>query len=240
MTKILGVITARGGSKGIPKKNIKLLGGKPLIAYTIAIAKKSKLLSDLIVSTDSEEIADVCRQCGVEVPFLRPAELATDEAGHLAVVQHVLKFMEEAKKTKYDYAVILQPTSPFRTIDDIDGTIKKALENQADSAVGLVESAISPAKFKKLEGDKVLPYCMEEPEGIRRQDLPKAYKRSGAVYVCKRDVIVDQGRLFGSFVVGYVVPAERSIDIDTEYDWALAEYMHKKLEAQGFFEGYFD
>jgi CMP-N,N'-diacetyllegionaminic acid synthase len=241
MLNILGLITARGGSKGVPKKNIKLLGDKLLIAYTIAAAKKSRLLTDLIVSTDSEEIAEACFRYGVEVPFLRPAELATDEAGHTAVVRHAIKFMEKERGCKYDYAVILQPTSPFRTVSDIDETIKKALEYQADSSVSLVEVVSNhPLKIKKMEGDRVLPYCMDEPEGVRRQDLPKAFKRSGAVYVCKRDLVVDQNKLFGGFIVGHVVPVERSIDIDTEYDWVAAEYMYQKLKDQGFFEGYFD
>src|SRR3990167_8979999 len=112
--RILGVITARGGSKGIPGKNIKPLGGKPLIAYTIEAAKKSKLITHLIVSTDDEEIARVARECGAEVPFMRPAELAGDETGHLLVMQHALAHMEEKLGAPFDYVLILQPTSPFR------------------------------------------------------------------------------------------------------------------------------
>lgn len=241
MPKILGVITARGGSKGIPKKNIKLLGGQPLIAYTFAIAKKSRHISDLILSTDDEEIAALAQKFGVEVPFMRPKELSGDTVPHVPVVKHALEFMENKQGERYDYVVIFQPTSPFRSVADIDETIKKALENKADSAVSLVEvDSPNPLKLKKLEGDRVLPYFYEEPEQGRRQDLPKVYKRSGAVYVSKRDLVINQGKLFGDFVVGHIVPKEQSIDIDTQYDWVLAEYMYKKLKASGFFEGYFN
>lgn len=240
MTKILGVITARGGSKGIPKKNVKLLGGRPLISYTIAAAKKSKFLSELIVSTDDEEIAKVARQWGGEVPFMRPKELAGDTVPHVPVVKHAIEFMERKSESTYDYVVIFQPTSPFRTVSDIDETIKKALENKADSAVSLVEvDSPNPIKFKKLEGNRVLPYFYEEPERSRRQDLPKVYKRSGAVFVSKRDLVMVHDKLFGDYCVGYVVPKIRSIDIDTDEDWVLAEYKYKKLDAEGFFKDYF-
>ena len=111
---ILGVITARGGSRGIPKKNIKLLGGKPLIAYTIEVAKKSRLITHLIVSTDDNEIAEICRQYGADVPFMQPVELATDTSGHLEVMRYAIRFMEDKLGVFFDYAVILQPTSPFR------------------------------------------------------------------------------------------------------------------------------
>ena len=140
---ILGVITARGGSKGIPGKNIKLLGGKPLIAYTIDVAKKSKLITHLIVSTDDEEIANVCRRYNVEVPFMRPKELSQDETTHIPVMQHAIRFMEDKLSMTFDLAVILQPTSPFRLSEDIDGTVKVLMESEADSAVSLVNIPIA-------------------------------------------------------------------------------------------------
>lgn len=229
---ILGVITARGGSKGIPGKNIKLLGGKPLIVYTIESAKKSKLITHLIVSTDDEKIADVCRQYGADVPFMRPKELAQDITPHLPVIQHAIKFMEEKSGIVFGYVVIFQPTSPFRTADDIDSTIQKLIDTGADSAVSLVEfeKGMHPVKAKKLEGDRVLAYCMEEVEGIRRQDIPTAYRRNGAVYAMKRDLLLKDNRLYGDFVAGYVVPKERSIDIDESFDWLRAEHMLKNLK----------
>ena len=229
---ILGVITARGGSKGIPGKNIKVLGDKPLIAYTIESAKKSKLITHLIVSTDDEEIADVAKKYGADAPFIRPKELAQDTTPHLPVMQHAIKFMVDKLGIVFDYAVILQPTSPFRMPEDIDGTIQKLIDTRADSAVSLVESdkSMHPMKAKKLEGDKVLAYCMEEVEGIRRQDIPIAYRRSGAVYAMKRDLLLKDNRLYGDFVVGCVVPKERSIDIDEPFDWLRAKHMLKNLK----------
>lgn len=228
---ILGIITARGGSKGIPGKNIKLLGGKPLIAYTIDAAKKSTLVSHLIVSTDDEEIAEVCRQHGADVPFMRPKELALDNTPHVPVVQHAVSFFEEKNNIKVDFIVILQPTSPFRTADDLDMTIQKLIDSKADSAVSLVEvpSSAHPIKIKKLEGDKVIPYCIPEEEGTRRQDLPVAYRRSGAVYAMRRDLIMKDNKLYGDFIVGHIVPKERSIDIDYPIDWVQAEYILKEL-----------
>lgn len=224
---ILGVITARGGSKGIPGKNIKLLGDKPLIAYTIEVAKQSKLINHLIVSTDDEAIANICRECGANVPFLRPKELALDSTAHLPVIQHAIDFHEKEHNLFVDFVVILQPTSPFRIVEDIDDTIQKLIDTKADSAVSLVEVANNehPIKVKKIEGGIVLPYTIPEVEGTRRQDLPVAYKRSGAVYAMRRDLIMKENKLYGEHIVGHIVPRERSIDIDYPWDWIQAEYI---------------
>ncbi len=232
---ILGVITARGGSKGIPGKNIKLLGGKPLIEYTIDVAKKSARITHLIVSTDDKAIADVAKAAGAEVPFVRPAEFAADQTPHVPVMKHAIDFMEKKLGVTFDYVVILQPTSPFRTVDDIDKTLEKLIQNKADSAVTLVEVGNDhPVKAKKLEGDKVVPYMLAEPEGTRRQDFPTAYRRSGAVYAMRRDLIVKDGRLYGDHIVGHVVPAERSVDIDSPPDWFRAEWMLEDLKKKGY------
>ncbi|MBU1036417.1 acylneuraminate cytidylyltransferase family protein [Patescibacteria group bacterium] len=235
MPNILGVITARGGSKGIPHKNIKILGDKPLIVYTIKTAKLSKTITHLIVSTDDSEIAQISEEYGAEVPFLRPEELADDKAGHICVMQHAVKFMEEKLGIKFDYVVILQPTSPFRIVEDIDGTIDKLISNKADSAVSLVEwGDPHPMKAKIIEEGRVLPYGKTEPEGTRRQDLPMVYKRSGAVYAMKRSLLMNDNKLYGDYIVGHVVPEERSIDIDTPLDWFEAEYMLNKLKEKGY------
>lgn len=234
--RILAVITARGGSKGVPRKNVKDLGGRPLIAYSIEVAKQSGLISHLIVSTDDEEIANMAKEFGADVPFMRPVELAGDTVVHADVMKHAVGFMEERLGIFFDYVVILQPTSPFRLVGDIDETLKVLMESGADSGVSMMElDGDHPIKIKKMEGNQVLPYCLSEPEGVRRQDLPKAYKRSSAVYAVKRDVLMNQGMIFGGSTVGYVVPNERSIDIDTEYDWLRAEYMLKKLRSEGLF-----
>lgn len=228
---ILGVITARGGSKGIPGKNIKLLDGKPLIAWTIEAAKKSRYITHLIVSTDNAEIAKVAKKYGTEIPFMRPRELAEEKTPHVPVMQHAVRFMEDKLNIVFDAAVILQPTSPFRTPDDIDGTIAKLFEYpEATSAVSVCElTETHPIKVKKMEGDRVLPYGIPEPEGGRRQDLPTAYKRSSAVYVMKRKTLIEDNRLYGDYVVGHIVPTERSIDIDTSLDWVKAEWMLQSL-----------
>ena len=233
--KILGVITARGGSKGIPGKNIKMLAGIPLIAYTINVAKESKLITHLIVSTDDEEIKDVSKKCGADVPFLRPEELAKDTAKHLPVMQHAVAFMEDKLGIVFDYAVSLQPTSPLRTVEDLDGTIQKLIDSGADSAVSIVEvTGRHPVQIKRLEGDKVLPYSVFEEEGIRRQDLPVAYERSGAVYTMRRDLLMKDNKFYGDDVVGYIVPQDRSVDIDVPFDWLKAEYMLEDLKKKGY------
>ncbi|MDP7367439.1 MAG: acylneuraminate cytidylyltransferase family protein [Candidatus Pacebacteria bacterium] len=229
--KILAVITARGGSKGIPGKNIKILGDKPLIAYTIEVAKKSDLISNLIVSTDDEETADISKRYEADVPFIRPEELSQDDTPHLLVMQHAIKFMEDKLGITFDYVVILQPTSPFRTKEDLDNTIQKLIDTSADSAVSLVEIEENhPMKIKKIEGNRVLPYSVEEVFGTRRQDLPVAYKRNSAVYVMKRDLIMKDNELYGAYITGHIVPKERSIDIDTPLDWIKAEYMLGELK----------
>lgn len=233
--KVLGIITARGGSKGIPRKNIKELGGKPLIAYTIQAVKESKLMTHCIVSTDDEEIAEVCRKWGAEVPFLRPAELALDTTKHLPVLQHAVQFMEQKLGIQFDYVVNLQPTSPFRLAEDIDGTIQMLIDTNADSALSMVEvDENHPIKMKKIIDGKILPFSIPEPEGMRRQDFPPAYKRSGAVYVLQRNNLMEKNIQYGENLVAYIVPKERSIDIDDELDWIKAEYMIKKLRENGY------
>lgn len=231
---VLGVITARGGSKGIPRKNIKELGGKPLIHYTIDAVNKSNLVTHSIVSTDGKEIADVAKSYGANIPFMRPKELAKDDTSHIPVMKHAIEEMEGILGLTFDIVVIFQPTSPFRTAEDIDMTIQKLIDTGADSSVSLVEliGTDHPMKAKKMEGDKVEAYSMEEEEGVRRQDLPTAYRRSGAVYAIKRDIILG-GSLFGNKIVGHIVPNERSIDIDEPIDWVKAEYMLKELRESG-------
>lgn len=229
---VLGVITARGGSKGLPGKNIKMLGGKPLIAYTVDAAKKSKFITHLIVSTDDKKIAEVAKKFGVDVPFLRPERLATDKSKHLDVMKHATKFMEKKLRINFDCVVILQPTSPFRTSEDIDNTVEKLIKKKkASSAVSVyeIDSSMHPMRIKKMKGDRILAYCVDEKEGIRRQNLPMAYKRSGDVYAIKRDLIMKKNKLFGDYVIGHIVPKEKVVDIDNEFDWLKAEYILKKM-----------
>ena len=228
--KVLGVITARGGSKGIPRKNIKELAGKPLITYTIDAAKESRLLTRCIVSTDDQEIADIARAHGGDVPFMRPGELAEDHSGSMEVVQHALSFLKE-RGEEYDALLILQPTSPFRTAADIDACIQKMIDAKCDSVMSMVEmSNFAPKKVFELDGDVVAPYFKDDAQGktsARRQDLPKAFKRNCAIYLTKVEHI-KKGDLFGDDSRGYVMPVERSIDIDEPIDFVMADLLMKK------------
>jgi CMP-N,N'-diacetyllegionaminic acid synthase len=225
----LAIITARGGSKSIPKKNIKELGGKPLIAHTIEAAKGSKLLTRTIVSTDCDEIAEVCRTHGADVPFKRPKEYAEDHSTSMEVVQHALGWLDENEGEEYDYLMILQPTSPLRTSEDIDECIKRAVEHDADSVMSMKElEDFSPKKMKKIEDDVIVPYFEDEgKESSRRQDLSPMYKRNCAIYLTKTEHI-KRGDLFGKKSVAYVMPEERSVDINAPIDFEMAEFLLRR------------
>lgn len=227
--KILAVITARGGSRGIPRKNIKDLAGKPLIAYTIEAAKKSALLTRCIVSTDDAEIADISKKYGADIPFMRPAEFAQDESSSMDVVQHALKYLKDEKGEEYDYLMILQPTSPLRIAEDIDESIRKIVDTGADSVMGMMELVdFSIKKLKKIEDDTVLPFLEDEgKESSRRQDLEKMYKRNCAIYLTKTDLIM-AGDIFGKVSRPHIMPEERSVDINEPMDFEIAELIIKK------------
>lgn len=229
--KILAVITARGGSKDIPKKNIKLLAGKPLIVYTIQAAKDSRYLDDWLVSTDSPEIAKISKRYGAPVPFLRPAELATDSAKSIPVVLHALDWLAANRGQEYDYTLILQPTSPLRTAQDIDQAIKKAVDGKADSVMGMVQlTDISIPKLKKLKGDRILPLADEEGKTSQSRQEPMAvYKRNCAIYLTKVSLL-RRNDLFGKKSLAYVMPAERSVDINTPLDFLITETLLKQKQ----------
>jgi CMP-N,N'-diacetyllegionaminic acid synthase len=228
--KTLGIITARGGSKGIPGKNIKLLAGKPLITYTIEATKKSNYLTRTIVSTDYEDIAGVSRKYGADVPFMRPAEFSQDKSTSIEVVQHALKWLKEHDNEEYDYVMILQPTSPLRTTEDIDACIKLIVDTNADSVMSMKElEDFSPKKLKKIEDGIILPYFEEEgSQSSRRQELAKMYKRNCAIYVTKVEYI-NKSDLFGKVSRAYIMPEERSVDINQPIDFDLAEFWIKRL-----------
>ena len=223
--KILGVITARGGSNGIPVKNIKELCGKPLIAYSIEAAKASKYLTRSIVSTDYEDIADVARRFGADVPFLRPTELSGDKSSSISAVQHGLGWLKEYEGEQYDYLMILQPTSPMRTAEDIDECIRLVVDTGADSVMSMYElTDFSLKKIKKIKDGIILPFFQEEgATSSMRQDLEKMYKRNCAVYLTKVSFI-KEGDLFGKISRAYIMPEERSVDINQPVDFDLAEF----------------
>ena len=221
---VLGLIPARAGSKSVPAKNKRTLGGAPLIAHTIEAAKSSAHLTAVVVTTDDDEIIRIAADLGVPAPFKRPAELAQDSSTGLSVVQHAVRFLE-ARGESFDYVAILQPTSPLRTAEDIDACIAKIVDTGADSVMSMVELVdFSLKKLKRIENDVILPLL--EPEGdttAPRQEAPTMYKRNCAIYLTRTELLM-RGDLFGKISRPYVMPPERSVDINTASDFELAEF----------------
>lgn len=235
--EVLAVITARGNSKRLPRKNLKNLLGKPLIAYTIESALKSKILTKVILSSDDDEIMKTARQYGAEVPFKRPDKLARDDTPSIDVIIHAVTFLEDKEDYSPDIVVILQPTSPLRTAEDIDNALQKHIETGADSVTSVVKANHwHPLQAKKIENDILYDYYLKENEGTRHQDLPSVYFRNGAFYSVKRDVLINEHSLYGKTTRPYIMPVEKSIDIDTEVDFRMAESLmqegsaHKSLK----------
>lgn len=228
--RVLGLIPARGGSKGVPRKNIRLLGGTPLIGRSIDAARKAKRIDRVLVSTEDEEIASISKSLGAEVPFLRPASLAQDETPMLPVIVHAIEAVI-AEGWMPDALCLLQPTFPFRRPEDIDACIE-ALETQAADcviSVHRVPAHFNPhwVYFERPDGSLQLSTGESQPIP-RRQELPPAFHRSGAVYVSRVQTITEQGSLYGDRVVGYETAGESSCNIDTMDDWARAEALIAK------------
>ncbi|MEB2777533.1 acylneuraminate cytidylyltransferase family protein [Algoriphagus sp. D3-2-R+10] len=222
--KILGVIPARGGSKGVPGKNIKFLGGKPLLAYSYEAAKNSQKLDDCILSTDDEEIAEVGKNLGLSVPFLRPSELATDSAPTLLSLVHAIEYFRN-KGVQYDAICLLQPTSPFRPVNLIDVAIDKFLSSGADSLVTVlpVPDHYNPHwVFEPNQGGFLKIATGENNLISRRQDLPPAYIRDGSIYLIRTDIIL-LGSLYGNSISYLINDPEYYVNIDTPEDWKKAE-----------------
>ena len=227
----LGVIPARGGSKGLPGKNLRKLGALSLIGHAVASAREASWLTRFIVSTDSAEIAEEAKRHGAEVPFLRPAELATDQAGMLGVLQHAVRWLESSAGVRPDLIVTLQPTSPFRTGMEIDATIRKVADTGADSAQTLAEASYHPFFMKTLEGDRTAALFPDGHRYVRRQDAPPVYQPSGAVYVTRYATLMAQGHILGEDNRGIVMGFEASVNIDTEWDFLLAELLLREGRA---------
>jgi len=231
--RILAIIPARGGSKSIPRKNIKLLAGKPLIAWTIEAALQSHSLNRVIVSTDDEEIAGVSRQWGAEVPFLRPPELAQDDISAISPVLHAVQWLDEHEGYQPVYVMLLQPTSPLRTTQDIESAINLGLVHNADSVVSVCEVKTHPCWAMGLDDQGAVQNFLGldlrelQKKYPCRQDLPPAYAENGAIYLAKRSVLLERQAFYGEKLYGYVMPAGRSIDLDTLLDLRLAELMLK-------------
>ncbi len=221
---VLAIIPARGGSKGIPRKNIKLLAGKPLIAWTIEEAKKSKYVDRLILSSEDEEIIKVARELSCEVPFIRPKELSEDEIPGIEPVIHAISNLEE----KYDFICLLQPTSPLRRVEDIDGCIEKCIINNAESCVSVSEVSHHPYWMYMVdEKEKLKPLFLNNI--ATRQKLPKVFELNGALYLIKTDSLLKERELISENTLCFIMDKSRSVDIDSEVDFETAEYYINKL-----------
>lgn len=225
---VLGIITARGGSKGVPRKNIKDLGGKPLIAWTIEAAKESGVFSRIILSTDDEEIAEVGKKYGAEIPFMRPSELAQDTTPTLPVLIHAVNWLKENDNFYPDYTVILQPTAPFRQGWHLREAVELLESSGADSVVSVCEvpGDFNPHwQFQLDEEGRLKIFTGEELKNIirRRQDLPKTYFRNGAIYAFRTDLLFsDDPNFYGDDSRPYVMENKYNININTPEDFLMA------------------
>lgn len=230
--KIIAIITARGGSKGIPKKNVKPLNGKPLIYYTVAEAKKSKYLDQIGLSTDSDEILGYCQSIGLKETYKRPENLSGDLIPSLAVIKDYIDWKIKTDNYIPDYIMLLQPTSPLRTVLDIDNAIEIMLKNTVDSVVSVVESPhqFIPESIMVKEDGYLKPYFSKSEINIR-QNKPKYYGRNGAaIYLFSYECLMKKNSLYGEKIIPYEMPKECSIDIDDLFDFELCEYLMKKRD----------
>lgn len=224
---LLAVIPARGGSKGIPRKNIKSLCGKPLISWTIDTAKQAKCIDRIIVSTDDDEIARLAKDLEVDVPFLRPKELSTDDAPSIATVLHVIN-----KFPDYEWVMLLQPTSPLRSVGDIEGIWELCTKEGASSAASVSEVTDHPHwMYQKNTRGYLEPLLNHHVPSNQRQKLPDTYVLNGAIYLARSKWLMEHGKFIGQDTLGFIMPQDRSIDIDTTFDWSLAEFLIGKIYA---------
>lgn len=228
--QILAIIPARGGSKGVPRKNIRLLAGKSLIAWTIETALQTPCLGKVIVSTDDQEIAGVARKYGGDVPFLRPIEFARDDTTDMPVYEHALRWLAEHDDYYPDIIVWLRPTAPLRTVEDIEKAVLLLEETKADWVRSVCEAEHHPYWMYGINGDKLHPLIdgIDIRKYLRRQMLPIAYRINGAVDVTWRKTILEKKLLYSGDMRAYVMPVERSIDVDTYLDFSILETIMKE------------
>lgn len=217
---VLAIIPARGGSKGVPRKNIRNLCGKPLIAWTIEEARKSRYIDRIILSSEDIEIITVAKQWGCEVPFVRPQDLAQDDTPGMTPVLYTIDTLAE----KYEYVVLLQVTSPLRTVEDIDGCIEWCIKHQANSCMAISEVSENPYWMFTIGQDNQLTKLMEtDSEYLRRQDLPKVFIINGAMYIAQTEWLLKNKEFDSPETIGYIMPQERAVDIDCEMDFKICE-----------------
>lgn len=220
--KILAIIPARGGSKGIPRKNVKAISGKPMIQYTIEAAKECPYIDKVVVSTEDVEIADISMRAGAIVPFSRPEELATDEAKTIDVVMHAVEFYER-KAERFDIIVLLQPTSPLRNAEDITKALEYFMRNEQRSLVTVSEVSESPILMRNFNKENKLEKILEEDSDVRRQDMKKFYRINGAIYINKASEL-NANTSFNDNEMGFVLTQDHGIDVDEPQDLVVAEY----------------
>lgn len=223
MAETAGFIMARGGSKTIPRKNLYPLAGAPMLEYTCRAALASRRLGRVFLSTDSPEIAETGKRCGVEAPFIRPVELAQDDSPGIEALRHAIRWVDEHLACRPDYVLELQPTSPLRTAGDIDDAITLMEEKQADSVVSVTPAAEHPYLMKTIDAEGRLTHFIEtEFATRRRQELPPVFALHGSIKIARREVLLDRG-WYTERTYALVTPPERSVDIDTRWDLKVAE-----------------
>ena len=235
MKDIIGIIPARGGSKGIPGKNIRNLAGKPLISWTIETALNSKACSRLIVSTDNQNIVKIAQDWGAEVPFIRPEYLSGDTAESISLVHHAIEYLLDEGIKKSDYILLLQPTSPLRIAKDILNSIDIAQSKNAFAVVSVTDSPSHPYLTKKITKDGILEdFIIGNFDNMRRQDMPPAYALNGAIYLNKISSLLEEKTFLPkNKTVPYIMPLDRSLDIDTQWDLHLADLILRDKQKKG-------
>ena len=222
--KNIALIPARGGSKGIPRKNVLPFAGKPLINWTIEAAQKSKYIDFIFVSTDDQEIAELSRKAGATVPFLRPSSLANDHSPSIDTVIHTLTEFKN-----FDNVFLLQPTSPLRTNLDLDASMELLIKSNSESLVSLSESQKHPAlNFYINEDDKKIKKIINIPVPSQRQETQVSYTLNGAIYLSSTSSVIAKKTFLRESTIGYIMPVERSVDIDTQLDWEWGEFLLKR------------
>lgn len=228
--KVLGLVIARGGSKGLPGKNLMKLGGKPLVCHSVEAGLNSKYIDNVIISTDDKAIAEAAKKCGCKVPFMRPAELATDSAKSIDVIKYTLETLIDNGEI-YDYFVLLQPTTPFRNAGHIDECLRMLSDRDADSVVSVTEAEHHPLWMNELPDDMSMSgFIRPEAENKNRQDLPKHYRLNGGVYAVRCSYMLSTMKLYSDRSYAYLMDNESSIDIDNELDFLVAEKIFEKLK----------
>lgn len=224
--KILAIIPARSGSKGIKNKNIRMLNKKPLITYSIDVAKSCSYIDYVLVTTDSEKIADISRSAGASVPFIRPEYLATDDAKTIDVLVHAVEFLKNKNET-FDYVVLLQPTQPLRLKRHLDEAIEQIIDFNHNSLVSVCEVSENPVLMRTVDNSGKLSNILSLNSTIRRQDFPKFYKVNGSIYINKIDENFNKNTSLNDNEYAYFMSKEYSIDIDEEKDFFMAEEIIK-------------